>query len=109
MTLKELFGSNVRQYRKSKKLTQAELAEKTDLSLDMISRIERGVTGPSFNTIETLSKILEVQEITLFSSGSLTVPQGERGRLLQRINLHLSKMNESELAIAANMLKALKS
>lgn len=108
MTLKEVFGANVRQYRKSRKITQAQLAEMTDLSLDMISRIERGVTGPSFTTIEKLTSVLEVPEIALFSSSILTFPHGERGKLLQKINANLSKMNEKELAVAANMLRVLK-
>ena len=108
MNLKEVFGSNIRQYRKSLKLTQDEFAAKTDLSLDMISRVERGVTGPSFNTIDRMAEVLEVPVITLFSSGTLTLPQGERGKILQRINLSLSKMNENELAKADSILKVLK-
>ena len=109
MNLKEVFGSNIRQYRKSLKITQEEFAAKSDLSVDMISRVERGVTGPSFNTIDKMAEILEVPVIALFSSGTLTLPQGERGEILKRINLTLSKMNEEELAKAANMLQVLKS
>ena len=108
MKLKEVFGSNIRQYRKSLKITQEEFAAKTDLSVDMISRVERGVTGPSFNTIDRMAEILEVPVIALFSSGTLTLPKGERGEILQRINLSLSKMNEGELAKAASMLQVLK-
>lgn len=108
MNTKEVFGSNIKQYRKSLKITQEEFAEKVDLSVDMISRVERGVTGPSFNTIDKMADILEVPVIALFSSGTLTLPQGERGDLLQRINLSLSKMNEEELAKAVDMLRILK-
>ena len=37
----------------------------------------------------------------------MTVPTGERGRLLQRINIQLSKLNNNGLARAAKMLTAL--
>jgi hypothetical protein len=43
----------------------------------------------------------------LFSAGTMTVPTGERGRLLQRINIQLSKFNNNDLARAAKMLTAL--
>jgi hypothetical protein len=33
----------------------------------------------------------------LFATGVWTVPAGERGKILQGINRHLSKMNEDEL------------
>ncbi len=108
MNLKEVFGSNIRQYRKSLKITQEQFAVKTDLSDDMISRVERGVTGPSFTTIDRMAEILNVPVIALFSAGTLTLPHGERGEILQRINLSLSKMNEDELVKAAEMLKVLK-
>jgi hypothetical protein len=37
----------------------------------------------------------------------MTVPTGERSRLLQRINIQLSKLNNNDLARAAKMLTAL--
>jgi hypothetical protein len=37
----------------------------------------------------------------------MTVPTGERGRLLQRINIQLSKLNNNALSRAAKMLTVL--
>ena len=37
--------------------TQAQLAEATDLSLEIIGRLERGVTAPSFETISALTRL----------------------------------------------------
>lgn len=107
MSLKQTFGANVRQYRKAEGLTQDDLAEKADLSLDMIGRLERGVTAPSFETIERLAAVLNIPEAVLFGHHLMTVPTGERGRLLKRIHLHLSKMNEDQLAQAEKVLAAL--
>jgi hypothetical protein len=43
----------------------------------------------------------------LFATGTMTVPTGERGQLLQRINIQLSKLNNKDLARAAKMLTAM--
>jgi DNA-binding XRE family transcriptional regulator len=42
LELRELFGTSLRQCRRARRLTQAQLAEATDLSLEMIGRLERG-------------------------------------------------------------------
>ncbi len=46
MTLNDLFGANVRQHRRVKGLTQAQLAEAVDLSVEMVGKIERGTSSP---------------------------------------------------------------
>jgi hypothetical protein len=48
--------------------------------------------APSFESIEKTARVLDVPEAVLFSAGTMSVPIGERGRLLQRINIHLSKL-----------------
>jgi transcriptional regulator with XRE-family HTH domain len=58
-TLNQQVGNLVRQHRKRAGLTQAKLASLADLSVEMINRIERGVTAPSFPTLERLSRILK--------------------------------------------------
>ena len=43
----------------------------------------------------------------LFATRPMSVPAGERGKLLQRIHVQLAKLNNAELARAVKMLKAL--
>jgi transcriptional regulator with XRE-family HTH domain len=86
VTLRQSFGANVRNYRKARDMNQRELADAVDLSVAMV---------------------LEVPEAVLFSAGTMTVPTGERGRLLQRINIKLSKLNNNGLARADKMLTVL--
>jgi transcriptional regulator with XRE-family HTH domain len=107
VTLRQSFGANVRHYRKARDMNQRELADAVDLSLAMVGKIERGNVAPSFESIEKIARVLEVPEAILFSAGTMTVPTGERGRLLQRINIQLSKLNNNELSRAAKMLTAL--
>jgi len=107
VSLTQTFGANVRHYRKARGLSQEEFADAAKLSVAMISKIERGETAPSLESVEKIAVALDVPEAVLFSAGTMTVPTGERGRLLQRINIQLSKLNNNELSRAAKMLTAL--
>ena len=46
---------------------QAKLAEKTNLSVDQISRIERGERAPSLESIEKISNALKIRSSELFN------------------------------------------
>ncbi len=60
------FGRKVKYLRLLKNLTQAELAEKVDLSVNYISQIETGIASPAFKTIVRLAQGLEVDMKELF-------------------------------------------
>ncbi len=107
LSLNEVFGSNLRHQRKAKKLKQPALAERVNLSTEMISKIERGIAAPSFATVEKIADALEIPVVALFGIGLVTVTEGERGHLLQKIHTTLSRMNSDQLARANKMLSAL--
>jgi transcriptional regulator with XRE-family HTH domain len=107
VSLSKTFGANVRHYRKAHGMNQEQFADSAGLSVAMVGKIERGETAPSFESVEKIAAALDVPEAVLFASGTMTVPPGERGRLLQRINIQLSKLNNNDLARAAKMLTAL--
>ena len=66
-TIKKKFGEHLFQLRKKSGMTQATLAAKTDLSVDLISRIERGERAPSLESIEKLSNALKIKMSELFN------------------------------------------
>ena len=55
------------QLRNKTGITQAKLAEKTNLSVDQISRIERGERAPSLESIEKISNALKIRSSELFN------------------------------------------
>ena len=59
--LQKGFGDRVRKLRAVRGLTQAELADRTGISVEWVRRIERGAAGPSFETIEALGGALAVE------------------------------------------------
>jgi transcriptional regulator with XRE-family HTH domain len=107
MALEEIFGANLRHYRKARGLKQPELAERVSLSLEMISKIERGVAAPSFPTIEKLADALGVPEAAFFGVGLVVTAEDERSRNLARIHVELSRLNNDQLARVDKALKAL--
>lgn len=66
MNTKHTFGKNVKYYRYRKKLTQAQLSEKINVSTNHLVRIERGMHSTDFDTIDKLSEILDVRPFRLF-------------------------------------------
>ena len=64
--LEAAIGNEVRDFRKSKKITVKELSDQTGLSMGMLSKIENGVTSPSLNTLKLLANALGVPVTALF-------------------------------------------
>lgn len=50
----------VREARRSKGLTQVELAKKTGVHANTIAKIEQGIQQPSYPTIKKLAKVLNI-------------------------------------------------
>ncbi len=56
------FGQALRQLRRARRLTQEALSEKADISVEYLSRIERGLpkSPPSWSVLERLGRALGV-------------------------------------------------
>ncbi len=65
--IKKKLGMRLFQLRKDAGITQAKLAADTNLSIDLISRIERGERSPSLETIEKISKALNIRPVDLLN------------------------------------------
>ncbi len=48
-------------------MTQERFAEVLDVSVDFLSMVERGISAPSFETLEKISKRLRVPVADLFA------------------------------------------
>lgn len=64
----KIFGENLRNIRKSKKLSTEKLANIAELELVQISRIELGKTNPKLSTIFALARALEISPAELFKT-----------------------------------------
>jgi transcriptional regulator with XRE-family HTH domain len=64
-------GSRIRQLRRERNFTQAQLAEKLSVTPEYISRVERATTNPSLQTLSKLARLLGVN-LTFLLEGTLT-------------------------------------
>lgn len=63
----EFLGMNIQIIRKLKKFTQQELADEIGINLQSLSKIERGVNMPSFDTLDKIMSALSVTPNELLS------------------------------------------
>lgn len=64
-TINQVFGCQVRYYRKLKGISQEDLATLSDLHRTYIGAIERGERNVSLNNVEKISKSLGVPIVAL--------------------------------------------
>jgi transcriptional regulator with XRE-family HTH domain len=58
--VRSIVSKNIRKYRKSKNLTQIQLAEKSGLSKRMIAYYETNISNPPINNLLSIAKALDV-------------------------------------------------
>ena len=65
--LQKKLGQRIADLRRAKELTQEQLAEAVDCSVEFISLVERGVNAPSVAGLEKFAKALKVEIRELFT------------------------------------------
>jgi transcriptional regulator with XRE-family HTH domain len=76
-------GMQVRDLRKTNRLSLQQLAEKSGLSVGLISQIERGLTSPSIRSLRQISEALGVTPARFFHQEEAPPPD-EIGRIVRR-------------------------
>lgn len=97
-------GQRIQKYRKQKKLTQEQLAEKIGLSPNHLSRIEAGKHNPYFENIMLAAKELDVP-IDAFLED---VEDNQINTFLQIIKSDISIMNKNQLTMLKRFIELLK-
>lgn len=102
-TDKKILGQKLRQYRKSKHLTQFELAELVGLNEKQISRIESGTNYPTFLTFASLINVLDINIEDFTKNISCS-----NSKLTAEILHIINSAEEAELLLYKEVLKTLK-
>lgn len=66
MNIKSLLGKRIKEIRKRKMMTQEKLAELAGIEIPSLSNIENGKNYPNNETLEKISKALNVRPFELF-------------------------------------------
>lgn len=102
--LRRRFGRLLAAHRKQRRMTQEALATAADLSVDMISRIEGGLTGVRFTTIERLADALQIDVAELFTT---ELPTGTpRSDAMIELTARLASLSDRELVWVDQLLDA---
>jgi transcriptional regulator with XRE-family HTH domain len=98
ISLGEIFAQNLRSYRRKCGLTQAQLAEKVDVSTHHIGMLELRHNYPTFDLVERLAAALNIEIYELFVAPN--APQDELERLRQEIRADTEQLLEKYLGKA---------
>ena len=102
--LRTRFGRLVKSHRVRAGLTQEALAERANISTDMISKIEGGSSGARFGVIVQIANALEVDPAELFTPN---LPSGQLQRApLTDIVSRLGSLSDSELRWLNGVIEA---
>lgn len=104
-SLVKLIGSNIKEIRKLKKLTQEELAEKCGLQTSYVAGVERGDRNI---TIQSLEKIIEGLEetpssIVNFDTLNFNNKYFEKKELIMILQNLVEDRNEAEVRLIINI------
>jgi len=103
MTTASQFGAQVRSVRKSRKLKIWQVAERVDIEVKHLGRIERGERQPSFDLIISLAKCLNVSPSKFFEFDSTADPKALR----KNIDQLLSSLDSKQLGQVRQVLSTL--
>lgn len=94
----ELVGRNIQRFRKNAGMTQAQLAERINVSTAFVSRMERGEKGVSLKVLDALAETFQVSYDALMRE-----PADHSG--LESILVLLEGRSEAYIAWAEKLLR----
>jgi transcriptional regulator with XRE-family HTH domain len=102
--LRARFGGLVKAHRVRLGLTQEALAERANISTDMVSKIEGGNSGARFGVVAKLANALGVDPAELFTPD---LPAGRLQRAaLTNLTSRLASLSDSDLEWLSGILEA---
>ena len=75
--IRGILSSNLKRYRTYHKFSQAELAEKLDISIPFLSDVENGRKWISPNTLVKFASVLNIEPYELFMPENVSSPETE--------------------------------
>lgn len=101
--LLKLFGDKVRFFRKKKGFTQSQLSDLANITIEQISKIERGVSRTRIETAQNIASGLCVELHELFVIDGENKPNP----LIEEINDHLINQDDKTLNYVLELIKGL--
>lgn len=103
ITLQQRVGRLLAGHRRRAGLTQAELAQRAEISTHMVAKLESGAASPSFNSLERLANALQVDVAELFTHELPGRPHQRKA--LTALVAELSGLSDEELRWVRDLVK----
>lgn len=97
----EIIGNNIRTIRLSRGITQEQMAEKLNRSVNFVSLIELGKSGMSVETIISICNILDISSESIFK-GLINYNLKEKDRYILE---NLSFLNSKDKKIIVDLIQ----
>jgi len=103
-SIEKQIGAKITEIRLTKRLTQAQLAEKVNVSVETISRLERGVSIPSLKTLENIAQSLNTPLKTFFELDARSPKNKAFERELSKLTAFLRTLSIKEISMIHEIL-----
>ncbi|GHU05496.1 hypothetical protein FACS1894147_11720 [Spirochaetia bacterium] len=99
VNLQKLFITNLKEYRKLRKISQLELAEECESAQTYISELEMGKKSPSLLMVERIASALGIEAVNLFKDeaapgGRKNLSHTQKQEMADRMRSALTKIIE---------------
>jgi len=89
--IKAALGQNIKNLRSHRQYSQAELAEKADISIIYLSNIERGKKFPKPAILSQIAEGLDVEIYELFKTNNIPAVQNVNKKYINRISKDITQ------------------
>lgn len=96
-------GQRMKQYRKRKGMTQERLAERLDISVSYVSRVERGAVKVSLETLAKIAAVLEVSPADLLGG----MAKNDFNYLNRELAEIVQNMDAEKIRLLTNIAKSI--
>jgi len=101
--IKAILGKNIKFLRYRKEYSQADLAEKADISITFLSNIERGLKFPKPDIMAKIAESLDVELFELFKTDNVPI---ENKTLINNLSKDvIKKINQSVKEVFTQYLR----
>jgi transcriptional regulator with XRE-family HTH domain len=101
--IKAILGKNIKFFRYRNEYSQADLAEKADISITFLSNIERGLKFPKPDIMAKIAESLEIELYELFKAD--IVPNDKKTLINSLSKDVIKKINQSVKEVFTQYLK----
>lgn len=95
-------SKRLKAYRKDNELSQEQFAERTGISLPLVSELERGIANP---TLQTLEKLAEAMGMSVAELLDVRATLNDPVRIRERINLKIEDLDAEQLRTVFSLIE----